>query len=460
MMILFVGIYLVVFYTVILTLFNYFSNRSEDIFNPINILILLAVIGVPQIFLVGVDHTYLNPQVLNFPYLQDLEKSFLVYAGITSLAFLSLFAGVFSPFSQRIASVMPVVGVKYSYRRCVTVAFIAGVLGISIYLYYIGRIGGLANLWQNLSLRTQLMAGTGYYGLAFHLLLTISSVFFVYSLRYRFTLHRAFGIGIILLVFFILFASTGSRANPFRLIIACLFTWHYAVKPLKLIQLINVRALVFIVLLAVFFIAAPLFRASDSIERYSGDVGLLINDVGNNVETAISRLSALERDLVIVSYFSPDRYWLGRNYLDLLYAPIPRTVMPNKPPVDDGVYLKTIVDGRDVRPSMPSSDLSLTSWPLGHLVSYINFGIIGLILGMYLTGVLIGMSYNSLILTQASPFAIFIYSYVIINFNLTVHAIVTTIITFTIGILFFVSFFGLGRAKAKRYKVITLKGRL
>ncbi|MGQ7112601.1 hypothetical protein ACUOFC_34980, partial [Escherichia sp. TWPC-MK] len=55
--------------------------------------------------------------------------------------------------------------------------------------------------------------------------------------------------------------------------------------------------------------------------------------------------------------------WLGKSYLDLFKAPLPRSIYPEKPPVDDGMYIRTIAEGYNVTPSRPVQELYASSWP-------------------------------------------------------------------------------------------------
>ncbi|MGQ7148454.1 hypothetical protein ACUOA8_59935, partial [Escherichia sp. SS-MK2] len=75
--------------------------------------------------------------------------------------------------------------------------------------------------------------------------------------------------------------------------------------------------------------------------------------------------------------------------LDLFKAPLPRSIYPEKPPVDDGMYIRTIAEGYNVTPSRPVQELYASSWPPETLGSmYANFWIPGVVFGMYILGII------------------------------------------------------------------------
>jgi hypothetical protein len=186
----------------------------------------------------------------------------------------------------------------------------------------------------------------------------------------------------------------------------------------------------------------PLFRTAGAFERYSARPSLLVRDTRDEVGRISSQLSGLDRGVVIVSYFTPERLWWGRSYLDLPAAPIPRALLPDKPPVDDGVYVTALALGNEVRPSLPARQLPATSWPPGNWILYMNFGVPGYLLGMFLTGVVIGVAYRYMRRCDFSPFSIYLYGYSVMggvafsNYNL-----VQLMVTVAMAVLVFAPLF-------------------
>lgn len=106
------------------------------------------------------------------------------------------------------------------------------------------------------------------------------------------------------------------------------------------------------------------------------------------------------------------------------------------------MYFKTIVDGREVSPSLPAEQLSRTSWPPGTIgIMYANFWIPGIIIGMFLTGVIYRSVYNYMIKSNYSIFSIMIYFHIMYDFGLSNHEIVNTLIKFVFLIIISTLFF-------------------
>jgi hypothetical protein len=148
--------------------------------------------------------------------------------------------------------------------------------------------------------------------------------------------------------------------------------------------------------------------------------------------------------MLIVQYFTPERLWLGASYVDLLAAPIPRTLLPDKPPVDEGVYLYAITHGNIVRPSMPARQLPVTAWPMGNWVMYMNFGLPGFVAVMFLNGAVVAAAYRYMQLGGYTPPSVYLYGFLTLNgFSVSNLGLVTLIIT--VGFTALVSWLLFGR---------------
>ena len=79
----------------------------------------------------------------------------------------------------------------------------------------------------------------------------------------------------------------------------------------------------------------------------------------------------------------------GRTFTYLLYHPIPRSIFPSKPnpPVQEAVY-KIFNNERIVKSGMAFPNIG---------EFYINFGILGVVIGMFLFGIFIRFAYRKVI---------------------------------------------------------------
>jgi hypothetical protein len=208
-------------------------------------------------------------------------------------------------------------------------------------------------------------------------------------------------------------ASTGGRSGAITVILYAMMTVHYGVRRFR--RLVTPGTVALGSVLFLFILVMPLFRTSRSYDRYSGRPDLLVADAVRSLGNVAPQFSAADRGMVIVRYFRPDRLWWGASYLDLLTAPIPRTRIPDKAPVDEGVYLSAIFAGREVRPSMPARQLPISAQPTGSWVMYMNFGLPGWLAAMFLTGAVIAAAYRYMQRCGYTPNAVYLYGFVVMN---------------------------------------------
>jgi oligosaccharide repeat unit polymerase len=248
----------------------------------------------------------------------------------------------------------------------------------------------------------------------------------------------------------LILSSLGGRKSTIELVFISLLVWHYGVKRIRKIPFFKTIAI--IALLCLYFIAIPLIRAPGGFEYYTNNMGQLWEDIYSNGETLIKQTSYVDHYLLVINYFDSETYWWGKSFIDLLTAPIPSSIYPNKPPVDEGVYLRTIAEGYNPVPPTAYSDLYQSSWPPETFgVMYMNFGFLGVILGMYILGAIYRFIYEYMNRSSFSLYSIIIYGIVLFSFHLSNLRIVQFGIEFLWLTLFFMIVFGL---KIKRIKSI------
>lgn len=417
-------------------------DRGRDLFGPLGLLTALNLLSAPYLLLLAWDRSYLSPETLHSPWVRDLEGTLAAYVAVTSLGFMAMVAGVLSPLGPALARPFPVIGIeRFTPRRTWTAILVTGALGAGLYLYFLARIGGLANLWKALYTRTAVSAGMGYLSIVYTMLLTVAALLLTFSLRFRMTrARRALVVAGILAVAVVL-ASMGGRSGAVTLVVFAMMVVHYGIRRFR--RLVTPWTVAVGAVLFVFILVMPLFRTSSANARYAGNPGLVAQDAMRGVARLAPQLSAVDRGAVIVGYFSRgDRLWWGASYLDLLVAPIPRTLMPDKPPVDEGVYLTAIMGGNQVRPSLPARRLPVTSQPMGNWIMYMNFGLPGLLLGTFLAGAVIGAMYRYMRRCRYSPFGVYLYAYVVFggfswsNLSLVYFTVTVTVAAGVFWLLF------------------------
>ncbi|HEX2079717.1 MAG TPA: O-antigen polymerase [Longimicrobium sp.] len=424
-------------------------DRGRDLFAPLGVLTALHLLAMPYLLLLAADRSYLSHETNVSPWVQDLEGTMAAYVLVASLGFLAMALGLLSPLGPALARPLPVLRVeRFTPRRTWTAVVLTGALGALAYLWFLSQIGGLANLWKALYTRTAVAAGMGYVSMAYTLLLTVSALLLTYSLRFRMTWTRRALVVLGILAVAVVLASMGGRSGAVTLILFAMMTAHYGIRRFR--RLVTPWTVALGAVLFVFILVMPLFRTSTAHARYAGNPGLVAQDALRNVARLAPQLTAVDRGMVIVGYFSRfDRLWWGASYVDLLSAPIPRTLLPDKPPVDEGVYLTAIMAGNQVRPSMPARQLPVTAQPMGHWIMYMNFGLPGYLAGMLLGGAVIGAAYRYMHRCGYSPFGVYLYAYIVLGgFSWSNLVLVSFAITVTLATLVFWLLFadkGLGR---------------
>jgi hypothetical protein len=127
------------------------------------------------------------------------------------------------------------------------------------------------------------------------------------------------------------------------------------------------------------FLERPVLFAKLVWQAYAGEAITL----GEASENAAGRLDHVAELAHVVS-LTPGRipYWDGETYATLLYAPIPRFIMPNKP-------TKELGQAFGHRYELIDESNYDTSVNLGQLTeTYVNFGLPGVAIGMFLIGML------------------------------------------------------------------------
>jgi hypothetical protein len=419
------------------------AGMRRDVFAPLYVVTAVNLLNVPYLFLVAADRSNLSVDSALSPWvMNDLEASMAGYVVVAGVGFLALVGGLFSPLAPALARPLPRLDPRrFTAARVYRAIAITALGGAACYAYFLTRIGGLSRLWIVLYNRTLVTAGTGYISAAYALLFSVLGVLLAYSLRFRTsTLRRAAVVAGMAVVAAVL-ASTGGRSGALTAVVFALMTVHYGVRPFR--RLVTARTALLGAVLMVFVLVMPLFRTSRAPERYGGHPELVVADAVGSLGKLAPQFSAADRGMVIVRYFKPRRLWWGASYLDLLVAPIPRTLLPEKPPVDEGVYLTAIAMGREVRPSLPARALPITSLPMGTWATYMNFGVVGFLAAMFLSGAVVGAAYRYMQRSSYTPGAVYLYGFVVMGgFSLSNLGLVSFIITVGFTVALFWLLFG------------------
>ncbi|WP_299666351.1 O-antigen polymerase [uncultured Polaribacter sp.] len=262
------------------------------------------------------------------------------------------------------------------------------VLGFLVYLLFVQRMGGLSQIWSELHLRSTNNAGLGYYQSFYMMAIQLGGMIIMWYFKIKKSK--------LLLPFFILtiiiVGSLGARGPVVIFLLSILIMNHFLFKRVK--ALFNFKIILLVLFLPFFIVGILQFR-SNSLEYYLDHTDEFVDNTIDSFESGfVARVGRLERDVVILSYFDENNFWFGKSYFGLITAPIPRTMFPDKSPVDTGMYLRAMALGDVLEPPLPVHRLRGSSWPEHNWVGYMNFGIFGFIIFYYISGLLFGKFYN------------------------------------------------------------------
>lgn len=444
MLLIIITLVLLLVYLMPILLNQYFVRKQQlkeiDLLSPMYLIVFFKIITIPYLIQLSYDKSHMNIQVLYSPWIDNIDLAIIKFMFIEMISIIFMLIGYYSSIGVKIAKIAPKVFNNPS-KLNIQIALVATLLiGIGIYIYFMTSIGGIGYLWENMYKRTIITQGTGYLSSFYHTLLSLYLVLLIYFWKDNFNKTKFLFLVINFLLIAGIFSSTGRRGTVISLLILTIISFHYLVRRIRRIPIF--KSIIIGVVLTFFIAAIPLFRTAGSVEYYQNNLEAFRTDVINNIGKIPSRLSTIDRQIVTFSYFSIDKIWLGKSYIDLFYAPIPRQIFQDKPPVDDGVYFKTIVEGQEIEPSLPANQLSRTSWPPGTTgIMFANFWFPGVMIGMFITGIIYRISYNYMINSNYSLFSILIYFYIIYGFGLSNYSLVNTIIKIFIIFITFLFFF-------------------
>lgn len=439
-----------VIFTFFLFLIIYiFKDDSNDTFSPINLsIIFIFITNVPYMISLHFNYNLLNESIQARISYNELPVSLLKYTLLLILSTFFLVQGIKSNTSYKIANKIPVLLHNESEQRYKLSGYTAIIIGLVSYTAFFDKAGGFSNWISNLNSRASFTTGNGYL-MNLMGLLPIGLYIYIYTFRYKKNLFKYLLCIFLFIIVFLLTTTLGGRKSSLFLIAYSLIVWNYGVKKVKNI---STKIVFLIPFISIYVLAVPILRtSSEKMELYFNNPENLIEEVGKDINTLTKQVSYIDHQLLIMDYFNVNNIWLGKSYIDLLYAPIPRSVYSEKPPVDDGVYIRSIAAGYDVEPPQAYDTMYQSSWPPETFgAAYMNFSFMGVLISMYFLGIVYGITYSYMKKSNFSLFSILIYGNVITNFQFSNLRIIQTL-SYLILLLFFFSLFFPVKKRKKQY---------
>lgn len=426
----------------------YFRKKGGDLFSPIIVSFsLLIITNIPYLLSMSFDYTVIDPLVRKRISEIELEYAVAYYILIVMVGVIGLLLGMQSRTSNLLVKKIPVILNNENSSRYHLAIVVGLFLGVLSYVQFIQSVGGI-NFWiQNLYQRASMTSGSGY-TLIFLILLKIGVYIYICSFKQKKSIFKYVFLFLLVIATSLILSSMGGRKPTLQFIFFCFIVWHFGVAKFKKIKL---RVLFIIPVAIIYILIMPIIRSPLGIEYYMNNPEILKSEIVEDIGSVTKSVSYIDTYLLVLDEFSIDNLWLGRSFIDLLYAPLPSKIYPDKPPVDDGVYLRTIAEGWEVTPSAPYREMYQSSWPpetLGNM--YMNFWIPGVFVGMFILGMIYIATYQYMKKSQYTIFSILLYGSFILNFHLSNLRIVQTISDIIVITLFLSLFFFSFNKKLKR----------
>lgn len=399
---------MIILYTIIYSVFNLILFNRRDIFHPRNSIIVFNFIFViPYLILYIIK----GVEIFNVITLNNLGKNDYIIVNfilLSTIALISFNLGVSSYSTRnRLYELNESMNhkVKNTYVIIILITFVLG-------FYYFNSLGGISYYLNNVSNRSEITKGAGALSGLFYFFIYFSSGLLIYSLKAKVFSKKI--IFFIFLSFIVLLLLTGSRSLLLRLLFIDSIIAYYVFKPSnsKLFSIKNkIRYILGFLILMLYVVVIPFLRSS-TLETNQLDFKSSISEGIDNLEEVMKGNIYTEIQLNILNYFEENKFWYGKSYLDLLTVFLPRSIYPDKPSADDGLYIyNMLTDNTIVVGETKFSEMYIQSWPPSSFGAlYANFGIWGILLGYLLLGLLMSKIYDQM-KSNKSYVYLFIYSY-------------------------------------------------
>lgn len=404
------------------------SDRLSDSLSPLKIWGALGILtSCPYILLLGYGLSTPHPLIAAAIPSSEFDLWVLRFACGQAVAVIPVIVGYRLVLGRTLAFNLPRTDTPQMDVWLTPICIATAVMGALLWGWLIVALGGVTAILSNIHLRTQMFAGYGYQMQLGSAFLTLAALLSVYRIRFADTVwSKLLAVGLIIAVGAVLTIS-GGRKSTMYLVLGAVFVWHFSVrritKPIWPLTGIGV-------VLAAYFLVVLILRAPGALDATVVDPSVLLASIGDSATLFFENLSYVDGFVYTLWKFSRDGLWFGATWLDLLYSPLPSSVITSKPPIDDGVYLRSLAEGMRVVPGMSASALYPSSWPPETFgAGFMNFGWPGVALYHLVLGMMFRVVYEYLRRSPSSFFAIYLYAQIVLNFEISNLRIVQALMT-------------------------------
>lgn len=346
---------------------------------------ILVALEIPYLLSVIHNRDQLHPYVTS--HINDFEFVFFKFLSLKIL-FLASFSVTAFHFKYRNHQATEST-IKNKKTASFNLYFSVIMLTGTMFIFYLLTIdvGGLGNLLLSWSNKSEVLQGTAIYRISNLVFGLLSIGFYINFLSEKNKINFSERLFLILIVIFIFLTllAVGERKNSILVIIYTMAAWNLRIKTIKIITSKNLILLAFLMIFSSLF---PELRKSGAMDLIISNPSDVLLSSLDNWAQLFARMSDVETSLFIYSYFDDaNKFWFGATWMDLITGLIPASLIQNKPPIDEGVYIYALAHYYDIFPPVPFNSLIPVGWPVSRVTGpYVHFGTIGVLFGGLITG--------------------------------------------------------------------------
>lgn len=308
---------------------------------------------------------------------------------VTALGYLLLFTaslalGLASKFGASMAQRLPRVRCEFSRKRLIILTAVCLTAGIGLFGYLVQKLA-LGNPLAILSNLLGFRQGSGRAGTEYLLFAAISLIeapFWAWLVRGRIPAWGRLGLVPYWLLILGVSVLTGARVRVYTAVMGLVYVFHHKKNRISLRRAFIAGALA-VVPFALFFQLQGRVRGQvvtkDALATVAQDL-----QFGRSLGGLAMRFAdAFDGFLTIIDNRDRVDYLWGKSFHDALYLPIPRAWLPNKPSAFNYEMLHQLA------PENEAVFFGAEYSVLGEL--YMNFQLVGIVIGGFAFGVLVGM---------------------------------------------------------------------
>ena len=396
-------------------------RRKFDVFEPIHLIsIMIAVSFALRALYLVADFGQPLPVQIGPYFYQDFIPQAL---GYVILGYLALMGGYYLDFAVKFAKILPSLKLKwptYAQPNKVALIFVIGLLAI-FYQINQGKVAGADPAYSSQVAETTFIILSF---LQFPLYAAGIAIIYIFRRQASFWLKLLFGCAIVPTVLAETFIF-GGKSFVFLVIFATAAAYNYVRRRISLPQLIF-GGIILAILIFPFVntyrgeILAPIRGGGPGITEVIDDLGYTLDYISSSnfpsyFQRAIGMLSmrfhGIDSLALIIKFPSETKAFnFAFDYLLIpAYALVPRLFWPDKPLPHATGFGRAFVLPSDI------SSSSYTSFGMFHIGDlYINFGPLGIVIGMFILGIAYRLVYSYLKpASEPEPSRIFLYIFII-----------------------------------------------